>query len=448
MAVARLGRDDDLRPRPAPRRRPGPDRRDQLDPGRRRPPPGRPERPDDHPDRRGPDAVRRAGRAVRRRGPAHASTSTSSSSVSTAWTRGPGSPARTCSRPTRTGRSSRPAAAWSSSPTTRSGASSASARSRVSTRPTSSSPTPASSPEARVDPRRRGARARRRRAGRSRQVATRALAACPLTSREPVGRRLARLAGEPHRRYNPLIDDWVLVSAGRTRRPWLGAEEPEPDATGLAFDPDCYLCPGNTRANGNVNPDYPETFVFTNDFSALRPGYVDRGVRRRAPPRRGRARLVPGRLLLAAPRPDARADGARRGPAGHRRVGRPDRRARRRLPLGPGLREPGRGDGRVEPASARPDLGRHGTARRGRARGRVAARRTWPRPASGCCSTTSTSESGGPRVVVETDEWLVVVPFWAAWPFETLLIPKRPAARLTDLDDAAARRPGGRACAS
>ena len=53
-----------------------------------------------------------------------------------------------------------------------------------------------------------------------------------------------------------------------------------------------------------------------------------------------------------------------------------------------------------------------------------------------CCSTTSTRRSGGQRVIVETDEWLVVVPFWAAWPFETLLVPKRPAARLTDLDDA------------
>ena len=126
--------------------RPGADRRDQLDPGRRRPSPGRPRRPDDHPDRRRPDAVGRAGRAVRRRRAPDASTSTSSSSASTGWTRGPGSPARTSSRPTRTGRSSRPAGGWSSSPTTRSGGSSASARSPVSTRPTSSSPTPGSAP--------------------------------------------------------------------------------------------------------------------------------------------------------------------------------------------------------------------------------------------------------------------------------------------------------------
>ena len=99
--------------------------------------------------------------------------------------------------------------------------------------------------------------------------------ACPLT-RRPAQAAIARLAGEPHRRYNPLIDEWVLVSAGRTRRPWLGAEEPEQEAGRPAYDPDCYLCPGNIRANGDVNPDYPETFVFTNDFAALRPDTSDR----------------------------------------------------------------------------------------------------------------------------------------------------------------------------
>ena len=92
------------------------------------------------------------------------------------------------------------------------------------------------------------------------------------------------------------------------------------------------------------------------------PGHVDRDLRRRPAARRGRARVVPGRLLLAAPRPDARQDGAGGRPAGRRRLGRADRRARRRVPLGPGLREPRRGDGRIEPASARPGLGRHGAA--------------------------------------------------------------------------------------
>ena len=106
---------------------------------------------------------------------------------------------------------------------------------------------------------------------------------------------VARLAGEPHRRYNPLKDEWVLVSAGRTRRPWLGAQEPEQEGAGMTFDPDCYLCPGNVRANGNVNPSYDETYVFTNDFSALRPDTsiesIDDGLLR-AEGERGSCRVV------------------------------------------------------------------------------------------------------------------------------------------------------------
>ena len=140
---------------------------------------------------------------------------------------------------------------------------------------------------------------------------------CPADADGDAARSLARLAGEPHRRYNPLTDEWVLVSAGRTRRPWLGRRGAgRRTATGSRYDPDCYLCPGNTRANGNVNPDYAETFVFTNDFAALRPDTSIDDVRRRPAPRGGRARVVPGRLLLAAPRPDARRHGARRRSAG------------------------------------------------------------------------------------------------------------------------------------
>ena len=106
---------------------------------------------------------------------------------------------------------------------------------------------------------------------------------------------VARLAGEPHRRYNPLKDEWVLVSAGRTRRPWLGAQEPDHVRAGMTFDPDCYLCPGNVRANGNVNPRYDETYVFTNDFAALRPDTsiesIDDGLLR-AEGERGSCRVV------------------------------------------------------------------------------------------------------------------------------------------------------------
>jgi UDPglucose--hexose-1-phosphate uridylyltransferase len=75
----------------------------------------------------------------------------------------------------------------------------------------------------------------------------------------------------PHRRQNILTGEWVLVSPHRTKRPWNGAEYALPDDERPEYVPDCYLCPGNKRANGEVNPLYKKTFAFTNDFSALLP---------------------------------------------------------------------------------------------------------------------------------------------------------------------------------
>jgi UDPglucose--hexose-1-phosphate uridylyltransferase len=73
----------------------------------------------------------------------------------------------------------------------------------------------------------------------------------------------------PHRRKNILSGDWVLVSPHRTNRPWQGELSVVPDETRRPYEPGCYLCPGNKRANGEINPHYTSTFVFTNDFSAL-----------------------------------------------------------------------------------------------------------------------------------------------------------------------------------
>ena len=75
----------------------------------------------------------------------------------------------------------------------------------------------------------------------------------------------------PHRRFNQLTREWVLVSPQRARRPWLGQVEKTPPEDLPAYDPTCYLCPGNSRAGGVKNPDYTSTFVFDNDFSALLP---------------------------------------------------------------------------------------------------------------------------------------------------------------------------------
>jgi UDPglucose--hexose-1-phosphate uridylyltransferase len=76
----------------------------------------------------------------------------------------------------------------------------------------------------------------------------------------------------PHRRYNPLTDEWVLCSPHRTQRPWQGQVEKVSPERLPDFDPKCYLCPGNERAGGVKNPAYSSTFVFTNDFAALMPG--------------------------------------------------------------------------------------------------------------------------------------------------------------------------------
>ncbi|HMS19926.1 UDP-glucose--hexose-1-phosphate uridylyltransferase [uncultured Sphingorhabdus sp.] len=76
----------------------------------------------------------------------------------------------------------------------------------------------------------------------------------------------------PHRRFNPLTGKWILVSPHRAQRPWLGQSEDVSNHQALAHDPDCYLCAGNKRANGTVNPDYSGVFVFDNDFPALMSG--------------------------------------------------------------------------------------------------------------------------------------------------------------------------------
>lgn len=73
----------------------------------------------------------------------------------------------------------------------------------------------------------------------------------------------------PHRRKNLLTGEWILVSPHRTKRPWQGEVSKVEEEVRPAYDPNCYLCPGNKRANGETNPSYENTFVFTNDFSAL-----------------------------------------------------------------------------------------------------------------------------------------------------------------------------------
>ncbi|HET9803803.1 MAG TPA: UDP-glucose--hexose-1-phosphate uridylyltransferase [Candidatus Acidoferrum sp.] len=76
---------------------------------------------------------------------------------------------------------------------------------------------------------------------------------------------------QPHRRFNPLMREWILVSPHRTQRPWQGQVESKTVRSEVSYDPECYMCPGNKRSTGAVNPDYKKVFVFDNDFPALLP---------------------------------------------------------------------------------------------------------------------------------------------------------------------------------
>jgi UDPglucose--hexose-1-phosphate uridylyltransferase len=243
------------------------------------------------------------------------------------------------------------------------------------------------------------------------------------------------LGGDPHRRHDPLQGTWVLVSAGRTQRPWQGAEERPPATERPAFDPGCYLCPGNTRANGAVNPPYDATFAFVNDFSALRVATREDTFQDgllRAEGERGECRVI-----CFSPRHDLTLGGMDLD--GVRRV--VDLWADQTADLGSRYRwvqvfeNRGAAMGASNPHP-------HGQVWAGTAlpvfAERELATQRHHRTETGrrLLLDVVAQESDGPRVVVESDEWLAVVPFWAAWPFETLLIAKRATARLTELDAA------------
>jgi UDPglucose--hexose-1-phosphate uridylyltransferase len=82
---------------------------------------------------------------------------------------------------------------------------------------------------------------------------------------------LQRNFNYPHRRKNILTGEWILISPQRTDRPWQGEVSKLTNQSGPEYDPECYLCPGNKRANGEINPHYKYTFAFTNDFPSLLP---------------------------------------------------------------------------------------------------------------------------------------------------------------------------------
>ena len=159
-------------------------------------------------------------------------------------------------------------------------------------------------------------------------------------------------------------------------------------------------------------------------------------VRARRRPFAQPARLwnLPGDLLFAAPRPDITGNAAGSHSRCRGRVGRANRRTRPGLPLGPGFRKQGRYYGLLKSASARSDLGKRFHSQRTGQRRSTAARslaRAW---IALLVDYLKHEEGQNERVVIQNEHWVALLPYWATWPYETLLLPRRHVSRLPDLD--------------
>lgn len=240
-----------------------------------------------------------------------------------------------------------------------------------------------------------------------------------------------------HRRYNPLTDQWVLVSPHRSKRPWQGQQEAPDTAERPAYDAQCYLCAGNARVTGEHNPAYTHTYVFTNDYAALMQEVPD------APPAtdalftsmsaRGTSRVICFSPDHSKTLPELSLESI-----GHV-IG---TWAEQSEDLGAtypwvqvfenkgaamGCSNP-HPHGQVWASSFLPNEAlkedtqqRHYFAKHERALLLDYAER---------------EAQLGERTVVQTEHWLAVVPYWATWPFETLLLPRFEVQQLPQLNAA------------
>jgi UDPglucose--hexose-1-phosphate uridylyltransferase len=226
----------------------------------------------------------------------------------------------------------------------------------------------------------------------------------------------------------------LLVSAERTARPWRGREETPPPENVPAYDPSCYLCPGNVRANGEQNPKYESTFVFTNDFAALQPDSPAASFQNgllRAEGERGTCHVI-----CYSPRHDLSI--SRMDAAQARTV--VDLWSTESASLGERFRwvqvfeNRGSAMGASNPHPHGQIWAGDAVPREGE-REDATQKRHFEATGRRLLLDYAEQEVGGVRDLGSDEDWLVLVPFWAVWPFEAMIIPRRPISRLPDLDE-------------
>ncbi|MGB7340537.1 MAG: UDP-glucose--hexose-1-phosphate uridylyltransferase [Phototrophicaceae bacterium] len=240
----------------------------------------------------------------------------------------------------------------------------------------------------------------------------------------------------PHRRYNPLTGDYVLVSPHRMKRPWQGKEDAIPADERPTYDPTCYLCPTNTRKNGTTNPDYDSTYVFDNDFRALLNNIPTVTDNHNPLFKMGNVEGT-NRVICFSPQHNQTL--AEMPLAGIRTV--VDLWVSQTAELGQ----------QYEWVQVFENRGEMMGSSNPHPHGQIWAQNIIPNlprkedemqrayyqdhSAPLLLDYAQQESENGARTVAENEDWIVVVPFWATWPFETLVLPKYRIQQMSDLDD-------------
>jgi len=241
----------------------------------------------------------------------------------------------------------------------------------------------------------------------------------------------------PHRRKNPLTGEWVLVSPHRNNRPWLGASEKAPEKISKSYDETCPLCPGNARANDTHNPDYQQTFVFKNDFGAIN----DKPVTEQGPEQDDlfQAQAAQGecRVICYSPEHDKTLPEL----SSDEILAVVDCWQAQFIELSKQyacvhiFENKGEIMGCSQP-HPHGQIWAHGYHSTEVATANANQLAYWQKHQSTLLGDYIQREiNDGERVIINNPHWLVVVPFWAAWPFETLLIAKDDVAHMGQLSD-------------